>query len=169
MLLMQSFDKTVKKPDKKHVPINKRETLVRNYEYDRRDKSKYKPVITTFHQRVDKQSGKLTEFLKKTLAMLLRWKYLIMLTTLMISLILVVTYLLMRPTSITISTVLLAGVLSGLFLGSIIASFREWRESLLVSSEDLKNSTGYPVIGVIPAVKHGEQYLAKEIVSKPHS
>ena len=129
----------------------------------------YRPQALASFRPTDKKPRKIVTFLNRILAMLLRWKWLIMLTTLMISLVGVVTFLFMQPDNITISTVLLAGMLSGLFLGTIIASIREWRNSLLVSQEELQNKTGYPVIGVIPEVKRGEQYLAKEIVRKPYS
>ena len=108
-------------------------------------------------------------FFRQLLDMLLRRKWLIILTMLMISIVGVVSYLLTKPDNITISTVLLAGMLAGLLLGTVIAFIREWRNSLLVSQEDLQNNTGYPVIGVIPDVKRGEQYLAKEIMRKPNS
>ncbi len=186
MLLMQSPAKSATKQVKLSTSDNP--TLANNvFTPERKRKRKlkhafkYQPLhsfqknldntseITPLHQLANEHPRRIATFFKNKLAMLLRWKWLIMLTTLMISLIWVVTYLLMKPINITIGTVLLAGMLSGLFIGSIIASLHEWRDSLLVSSDELTDSTGYPVIGVIPEVKHGEQYLAKEIVSKPYS
>ncbi len=128
-------------------------------------KAMSKRKTNAFDQRTKKRSS----FLKIILTMLLRRRWLILLTAIMISLIGVITFLFFEPSNITISTVLLVSVLSGLFLGSIVASFREWRNSLLLSREDLQKNTGFPVIGVIPEVKRGELFLAKEIVNNPYS
>ena len=125
--------------------------------------------LSLLKNKSEKKGSFLSSLSSAFLRMLLRRKWLIVLTTLLISLIGVVSYLLMRPINITIGTVLLAGILSGLFLGTMIASIREWRNSLLLSKQDLQDITGYQVLGVIPESKRGEQYLAKEIADKPYS
>lgn len=102
-------------------------------------------------------------------APLLKRKWLIFLTTLFISLIGVFSWLLMQPANITISTVLLAGVLLGFFLGAMFAFLHEWRNNLLVGRDELEALTGYKVLGVIPNARAAEHFRARDIVYYPYS
>lgn len=102
-------------------------------------------------------------------SIMLHRKWLILMTTLLTILILFVSVFLAKPENITLDSVLLTGILAGMFLGALIATYYEWRKSLLISVSELEQATGYPVIGVIPKVKRGELYLAREVKEQPHS
>lgn len=75
----------------------------------------------------------------------------------------------MKPFNITIWLVLLIGLLVGLLLSGIIAYFNDWLTNQGVSSSEIELASGYPVIGVIPAVTQGEHFLAKAKLSDPYS
>lgn len=121
------------------------------------------------HHLIEKRRIRTLLFFRKILSMLLRRKWIVLLTTLFISLMGITSYLLMGSSNITIRTVLLVGVLSGLLLGSVLAFIGEWRNSLLVSQDDLQESTGYQVIGVIPEAKCEKELLVKKILDIPYS
>ena len=127
------------------------------------------PDPVAIADRKTAQKKLIASFATSVITPLMRRKWLIALTTLLISLIVVFTYLLMQPANITINTVLLAGVLLGFFLGSVIAFVREWKNSLLLSRDELQQLIGYEVLGVIPEAKRGERFLTRDIAGKPYS
>ena len=111
----------------------------------------------------------LREQLRILVSFLLKHFLLISLITLFICIFSITTYLVMEPLNLTIWLVLLVGLLVGLLLSGIIAYCSDWRANLGVSSREMELASGFPVIGVIPAVTHGERFLAKAKLSDPYS
>ncbi|MCK5725251.1 MAG: CpsD/CapB family tyrosine-protein kinase [Thiotrichaceae bacterium] len=88
-------------------------------------------------------------------------------SSLFISILSIVIYLVLQPLNITTGWILLLALLAGLLMGLYI---NVWHHRQGVRSHAIELMSGVPVIGVIPIVTQGEHFFAKaKLLSDPYS